>query len=138
MAKQMMQKSVVVVHEPPPIYEELVREFNIDWESGVIIAWNGKVYTKDTLDPQKVIHELVHLDEQKKMGNEAWWQLYIENQQFRLDQEVMAMKAEIRFLRKYIKDREAVFRMIREIVLSLSSPMYGNIIDQKGAYRLLM
>ena len=130
---------IEISHVIPPVYERLNLRFGADWEKGVIIAYNGKIHQKSkVVQPQKVIHEKVHLDEQKRIGNDAWWELYLTDDAFRLEQETMAYKTEANFIKKHIKQREHRFQMIRELAHAFSSSLYGGIITPEQALKLLM
>lgn len=130
-------KEIEVIHEKPEIYERLHRTFNVEWDKGIIIAYNGKIYCKFNPPPQKIYHESIHLNEQEKLGNEIWWEMYITNDKFRLDEELKAYRAEVRFIRKAIKNRNDAFEMIRRIAHDLSSQIYGNIISKDEALKLI-
>jgi len=127
---------ILVSHEIPLIYEKLSMQFGVDWDKGLIIACEGKIHCKNNPEPQKIIHEAVHLNEQKEIGEEAWWRLYLESPDFRLQQEVLAYKAEVDFLKKYVKNREHRFFMVKAIVDALTSSMYGNLISREEAFKL--
>lgn len=128
---------IEISHDIPPVYGLLRSRFNVDWDDGLIIAWDGKIHCKGEPEPQKVVHEKVHLDEQGKMGNEAWWRLYLDNPDFRLAEEAKAYRAEMAFLRRNIKNREHLYRYAREIVDSLSGPIYGSMVSREDAFKLI-
>lgn len=122
----------------PPILQALIDKFNVDWDKGLLIAWEGKIHSKEPVQQaQKIVHEATHIREQNRIGNEAWWRLYLEDDTFRFEQEVMAHKEEARFIRENITNREAAFQMIRPIAKSLCSPMYGFNITSEEAFRLI-
>ncbi len=131
-------QQVILSKEKPPVYDALHSKFGVEWDDGIIIAYDGKIYCKMGVQPQKVIHESVHLERQKQIGNDTWWKLYLESDQFRREEEILAYLAECQFLRKNIKNREHVFHMIREICTSISDGTYGNIITKEEALKILM
>ena len=133
-----MKTKLVHSNEIPPIYSQLNERFGADWNKGIIIAYDGKIYSKEVPEAQKWIHEEVHLDRQKEMGNEAWWRLYMESDEFRLEEELLAYMAEVSFIKKNIKNREARFHIIREVARSFSSSLYGNIISPEQALKILL
>ena len=136
--KKQMQ-TIEQSREIPPIYEVLKRRFGIDWDgkAPVMIAWEGKIHCKNPCNAAEIVHEAAHLREQAKIGNEAWWRLYLDSDVFRFEQELIAYKAEADFIRKHVNNREAAFHMIREIVKNFSSPTYGNIVTREEAWKLL-
>lgn len=132
-----MKTKLVYSNDIPAIYPSLQEKFGADWDEGLIIAYSDRIHSKRIPDPQKWIHESVHLDRQSEMGNDAWWRLYMESDQFRLEEELLAYKAEADFIKKNIKDREARFHIIMEIAKGFSSSLYGNIISTEEAYKIL-
>lgn len=128
---------LVYSKEIPPVYQQLHDMFGVEWEDGLIIAWDGKIHCKETPYPQKWIHEEVHLIRQKEIGNEAWWRLYMENPEFRFDEELLAYRAETDFLKKNVSNREDCFQMIRLVARSFSSGIYGNLLTTEEAFRLI-
>ena len=132
-------KEVKISHTIPPIYEELHNRFGVEWENGIIIAWDNKIHCSEDfpLAPQKIIHESKHLERQNEIGNDAWWRLYLESEQFRRNEEMIAYLAEANFIKKNIKNREISFFAIRDIAKSFSSDVYGNIISLEDALKIL-
>ncbi len=128
---------ILIDRTKPPIYEKLKEKFGADWDKNLIVAWDGKIHTKGEIPAQKIIHEKVHLDEQAKIGNEAWWNLYFDNPVFRLEQEVLAHKREAQFIKQNIKDREVAFRMIIDIARVLSSSLYDLNLTTDEALKMI-
>ncbi len=130
-------KKIIIKKEIPPIYDRLHQKFGIKWDDGVIIAYDGAIWCKENLEPQKIIHENKHIERQKEIGNDAWWQLYLDNDVFRLEEEVVAYRAELEFIKRHIKNREMVFHAKRDIAENLSSSIYGNMVTKQEAMKLL-
>lgn len=123
--------------EIPEIYHRLKTVFDIDWNDGVIIANGDTVHCKYEISPAKLVHESVHLKQQKKIGLSNWWEMYITMDSFRLEQEAEAYRKEYDFLKKNIKDREYAYRLKRELARQLASKQYGGIINFNDAITLL-
>ena len=132
-----MNNQVIYSNERPDILIKLENRFGVDWNDDLIIAWNGKIHSKNAPSAEKIVHEMVHLEEQSAMGNDAWWECYLNSPEFRLEQEIKAYKAEADFVKKYIKNREHRYKMIHEMAKNLSSSIYGGIIGMQEALRLL-
>jgi hypothetical protein len=130
-------EEIEIINEKPPICDRLHKRFGVKWDEGIIIAFDSKIYCKKEVDAQKIVHEKIHLDEQKRLGNDAWWELYLTNDVFRLEQETMAYRAEANFIKKHVKNREHAAVFYRDIAKSFSSGVYGNIISQSEALRLI-
>lgn len=123
-----------VSHEKPFIYDKCREQFNIDWES-VVITYGNVVYSKNELSPDLLVHEGVHVVQQKEMGVEIWWEKYFNDKEFRLSQEVEAYKAQIKFIKMNVKDRNYAFRACHRIWQDMVR-MYGNMCDYATAKKL--
>lgn len=124
-------------NEKPPVYDRLASKFGVNWNDGLIIAYDGKIHSKTHPEPAKIMHESVHLAEQKRLGNEVWWECYFTSDEFRREQEILAYKAEARFLKKYIKNREVLYHMVQEIADNLASSVYGNLMSKSEAFKII-
>lgn len=125
------------VHEKPEIYDSLKEKFDIDWDNGVIITYGNKIYSKFQLDYLKQIHELTHVRQQLAYGVQKWWNEYVDNPKFRLEQELEAYRNEVAALFRKSKDREFRGRYMTQCAKDLSSAMYGNMIEYMNARTLL-
>lgn len=100
----------------------------------ILYAWGDVIFNPRgaMIPPELMIHEAVH---QKQQGDdpEAWWRRYIEDERFRLAQEIPAHQAECRHLMDKLKDRNARYDAIHRIALRLSSPLYGSLMDYDHA-----
>ena len=89
------------------------------------------------LPPELHAHELVHFGQQDEIGVEVWWDRFLAEPQFRLEQEIPAHKAEYHAYRLYHKDRNDHARMLRALGKRLSAPMYGGIITTNEAMKAI-
>lgn len=121
----------------PSIYYQLRDKFKVSWDDGIIIADSPKLHCKFEIPPEKLVHEAVHIRRQNEIGRDLWWELYLSKDTFRLEEEVLAYKAEWKFLEKAINNREIRYQLLLEIASHLSSFIYGNIVDQKEAIKLI-
>lgn len=120
--------------EFPPNYAEVAAAFDL---RGVkpIFAWGDTIYNPHDvpIPPELIAHESVHI--QRQAGDPAsWWQQYIADPQFRLNEELMAHAAEYR----YIIDSKKSSRNQRRIALKitaqrLAAKLYGSLISVKDA-----
>ncbi len=121
----------------PEIYKKLKEKFSINWDNGIIIADDETIYCKYQIPPEKVVHELEHIKQQKKTGVNLWWELYLNKDSFRLEQEVEAYRAEYNFIKDNIKDKNARFEYLYELSRALSSSQYGNMVTFDEAQKLI-
>lgn len=123
--------------EKPLIYDKLKEKFGVNWHDGIIIADGDTIHCKYEIPPEKTIHELVHLKQQEKIGKDLWWELYLSQDSFRLEQETEAYKKEYSFIRDNIKDRNVRFEFLYEMARNLSSEQYGRLCTGDEAIALI-
>ena len=95
-----------------------------------MFAYGHLLYTMfdGPIEDHLMAHEETHERQQVAYGGvEAWWNRYIKDPVFRLEQEIEAYREQYRFIKKTIKDRNAVARFLHSVAIDLAGPMYGNI-----------
>ena len=120
-----------VVEGLPPNYDAIVAKFG-PLPAGVCFAWGDCIYTENykNVDEHLVVHEMVHRRQQEAVGGpEAWWARYLEDDRFRLDQEIEAYRAQIASYPTRDQRRHAR----KEIAKQLASSMYGYVISEPAA-----
>lgn len=78
-------------------------------QKGAVYAYGDTIYNPDniTLYEDLVKHEEVHKAQQEKLGNiEVWWDEYLTNPKFRLEQELEAYNKQYLFLKNIIRNKE--------------------------------
>ena len=139
MAQKEKDKQELFVNTPPPkdLYIRLNFKFGVDWEKGVIFTYNNKIYSKYPISEDLVKHELVHIRQQNDFigGSDAWWNKYLEDKEFRLNQELEAYRKQFRWSKANIKDRNRLFNILRHSAIDLSSSMYGDILSYEEALK---
>jgi len=121
----------------PPCYDRLASVFPIDWDSGIAITYKDTIYSKHPLPLHKIVHEQVHLEQQKGVVDESFVDKYITDPAFRLEMELQAYRTERDWIKINVKDRNLKVKMIDQIYKDLSLPIYGDIIKYSDAKRLL-
>lgn len=127
-----------VIDDRPPNFAAIVAVFPRAADLGVIFAYGGRIYApgRRTVTPALQAHEQVHIERQ---GSEPdrWWDRYLVDQTFRLDEELAAHRAEYRaFCRRHaqpLKRQEA----LEQIAGKLAAPLYGGIITIADARRAI-
>jgi len=130
-----------IIRAFPPNYPVLKRAFNLDQAAGVIFSYGDRIFIpnqRTPLPPQLVAHEAVHGERQLSHpdGVDGWWQWYVERAQFRLDEEVLAHRAEYAWHRLN-EGRGGRERALTHIALRLSGPLYNRMIDFAKAKELI-
>lgn len=106
---------------------------------GVIFTYGDIVHNPSGSEVRDHLlhHESIHMGQQKAMGPEKWWELYLSDPDFRLMQELEAYRAEYKFVKENYS-REARRKLIAHITSALSSGMYGNLVNKKLAAKLIL
>lgn len=130
---QMKQKT-----ETPPNYRDIVAAFGeLDLEN-TLFCYGDTIYNPGgkTISPDLEIHEEVHSIQQGHLP-EVWWEQYLTDPVFRLNQEIEAYAAQYNFARKAIDEIRGGDKMkkwaLAGMAKALSSKMYGNIITYSQA-----
>lgn len=81
------------------------------------------------LTPDLIVHEETHGEQQDMHPDVAkiWWERYLHDPEFRVEQEAEAYGAQYRFICRQKKDRNARTRWLNTLANALSGPMYGNV-----------
>ena len=110
----------------------------MDEQSRVVYTWGDTIHNPSgaTVGPDIVAHEEVH--EQQQNGDPSgWWHKYMGNIYFRLAEEARAYQVQYRTYCKHVKDRNEQARYLLQIAGHLSSNVYGNMITQAEAVKLI-
>lgn len=123
-------------YEKPAIWEKLTTVFPANWDS-VIVTYGDTIHSKEKIPFLKEMHELIHTKQQTNMDKDEWWDKYLTDPKFRLEEELEAYSNEIIWAKKIIKDRNQLTKYIHQICLDISSPLYGNMLSFTEATNLL-
>lgn len=122
-----------IVAEFPPNIAQLRAAFTLSGRE--IFAWDGTIYNPGGGDLSRALveHEKVHFRQQDEAGGpQAWWDRYLVDPEWRLEQEMEAT------IREYVVYSEDNNRKARRVYLDflasrLASPMYGGVITKHAA-----
>lgn len=117
----------------PPIYQQCVDKFGINWHKGIIFTYGDTIHSKNPISKQKIAHESVHIRQQAVYGVNDWWNKYFEDEGFRLDQETEAYRQEAKWIRANVRDKNKASSLKTQLARDLSSSMYGKIISYAQA-----
>ena len=136
--------AIKVSHNPPPekIYDRARAQFGsdvIDFERGTMFAYGDTIHAKRPIDPDFFVHESTHCKIQLSYegSSDAWWEKYFTDKSFRFEQELMAYRAQYRFLCTKVKDRNKQNRFLIEYAADLSGGLYGNLVGSTEAGKLI-
>lgn len=124
---------VQVLIERPPNFDELARVFPIVGQ-GVIFSWGDVIYNPQNakISSSLFAHEAVHQRRQQG-GIEDWWRRYIDDTEFRLEEEILGHKAELVMLVAMGMNRQQRRGEAKRIAKRLSGPLYGRLISTARA-----
>lgn len=125
-----------VINEYPPNYKKIKEKFPNLEERKPIFSYGGKIYNPFEVEvtPDLQVHEQVHKAQQEKMKN--WWDKYLEDDNFRLTQEVEAYGAQYKLIKDMMPVRVSSW-FLDKFAEALSSHLYGNIISHSQAHTKL-
>jgi hypothetical protein len=125
------------VFDFPPIYDEIKAVFPMA-SRGVIFAWGDKIYNPGRvhIPLQLIAHERVH---GRRQGSDVqgWWIRYLNEKEFRLNEEILAHMAEMECLLGPNPNRQMRRQTLRSISKRLSNPLYRYGISRVQAQVLL-
>lgn len=126
---------------PPDLVLKLARLINpnADVNNGIVFTFGYDVYSAGPIPTDLWEHELTHVRQQTERGMDPidWWNKYVEDPTFRLDQEVEAYRNQLKYVSRYTRDRNAPSKMKHQLAMLLSGPIYGNIISYQQAIKRL-
>jgi len=128
-----------IIHEFPPLYSYIADAFRISDRQDVIFSFGPELYNPYgvLISPEVMLHESVHSDRQGR-GQDVldWWERYITDAKFRLEEEVVAHRAEYIWLLTNGNRRERRIAS-KHIALKLASPIYGPMVTPGMARKLI-
>lgn len=122
-----------ILNEFPPNYAEIKKRININEEDLPVFTYSSTIFNpgNQKITPDLIIHEEVH---QRQQGSEpeVWWDQYLTDIPFRLEQELMAYAIQFAFIKKNHSCKGQKY-FLEKMAEYLSGPMYGGIITYHEA-----
>lgn len=123
-----------ILNEKPPFLDKIIAAGMNPSLDRTVFTYGDTIYNPSGKNvPDYLIeHEEVHCDQQ---GNDpkAWWDKYLKDPVFRLNQELEAYAAQYAYMCAVVRDRNKRARILHEIANVLSGPTYGGSIDYQFA-----
>ena len=127
-----------IIIDYPPNFKAIEKKFGPLSES-VIFTYGDTIYSpqQGSLSDHLIVHEEVH---SKQQGNDpkGWWKRYLKDDNFRLEQEVEAYKAQYQSFKRAHGDKNLHIRFLHKIAADLSGKMYGSLVTHREAMNLIM
>jgi predicted HAD superfamily hydrolase len=136
----MLIEGVKIIEDYPPkeIYDRCVKKFGVDFNKGIIFTVGNNIYVRNRkmVTPDLLEHELTHVKQQAHIGVGEWWDKYLKDPQFRLEQETEAYRNQYRYAKQNYN--RGACRMILALTSRfLSGSMYGELITKEKAKELI-
>jgi hypothetical protein len=154
-ATDSLEVKMRVVEALPPNIDQVDAAFGVRKildRHPVYFSWGDKVFSPKggTIPPPIMAHEAVHgarqarLDQDLDKAVRRWWDAYIADPAFRLDEEIPAHAAEYEWwrarahtLRRIKGWRSPMDWHLQQIAARLSGPLYGRMISLSEAKRAI-
>lgn len=130
---------VKISTEKPPMLDLVEKYFKVDL-SRTAFAYGDTIYKQDGVVLDDLLaHEEIHLTQQSKMvgGAAAWWERYMVDIDFRLEQEIPAYQAQYKWFRRRITNKDHLKRIRNIMAEDMSGPTYGHMIGRDEAFRII-
>ena len=126
-----------IKNEHPPIYDKILLA-GMQPTDSAIYAYGDTIYNPSgmVIPDHTIVHEETHCRQQDDDPN-SWWDRYLDDGYFRIQQEVEAYANQYNFICKVQKDRNRRDVILRDMARILSSPTYGSIIGSSAAYKMI-
>lgn len=131
-----------IIHDWPPNIDAIRERFG-KLPAGVLFCWGDYIYWPNgggrTLPDHLIAHEMVHQSQQWEhpQGVTGWWEDYLTDDVFRLQQELEAHQAEWLVAQHELRDPNARSQHLNTMASRLASPMYGKMVTFSEAKKLI-
>jgi tagatose-1,6-bisphosphate aldolase len=116
----------VIIIDRPPNFNQIQYAFPKAHDHGVMFAYDGNIYNPsgNVIPPALISHEEVHILRQAGVGAQYWWDKYINDSEFRYNEELLAHVAEFK-TQRVSNDRNFGARLMMYTALRLVAPLYN-------------
>lgn len=126
-----------IVDGYPPNFEKVAAAFPEAKRKCVMFTYGSVIYAPHGIRVPASLrrHEEIHSHRQSVIGIEKWWDRYIIDKDFRFEEELLAHRAEYNWFRTNRPEQRK--RMLKLIAERLSSDLYGCVVPQADAQRMI-
>lgn len=121
-----------VINERPPMWEQIDAAFKIG-RNPIIFCWGQAIYNPNggKVTRELIAHEEIHAERQGpfEAGIKAWWEQYLVDPAFRLEEELPAHRAEYKAFCKRHGSSTGRARYLGIVASRLCGPLYGSLLD---------
>lgn len=129
----------MIIAKKPPNYDLLVEAFGDLSKYKPVFAYMPNIYNpfNRTLTEDVIKHELIHIRQQGFYTSpEIWYNKYISDPFFRLEQETEAYGEQFLYVKTKIRGKFLDW-LKEKLAMELSGPAYGNLINYQKAESLI-
>lgn len=122
----------------PPNIEAIRDTFGADNLKHAVYTYGNTMHVPNkhtNIEAHLIEHEEMHVTQQGE-DPAAWWDRYLADPEFRLQQELEAYRAQYQFIAEH-HDRKTRRYALRHIAKDLASSMYGNVVTAAEAEALI-
>lgn len=120
----------------PPNFSRIIARFPMAQRQTVIFAYEPHIFAPTgKVSPAIVAHEEVHIRRQKDIGVERWWDRYLSEAPFRYEEELLAHRAEYRYMLGENGSRQMRRSALKIVATKLAAPLYGGMVSVATAMR---
>ena len=126
-----------IIKDNPPFLDDIF-EAGMRPARETIYTYGSKIYNPADIPiaDHLLKHEETHCAQQGT-DPDAWWQRYLNDQYFRIQQETQAYANQYRYICTYVRDRNRRNRVLWDLAMFLAGPMYGSVIHHSDAMRMI-
>lgn len=134
-------EQIKVVSDYPPIWEEVLAQGMRPNPKTVVFTYGTTIYTPGGVEllDHVVEHEKIHMVQQgyTEEGAKEWWARYIADPYWRIAQEAEAYGYQYAYITEKVRDRNTRAKVLNDLGLHLSGPMYGKVISHQAAMKMI-
>lgn len=128
-----------IINKYPPNIDEIEKVFPyIKQNKYVVFSYGSDLCNPNNcnISEDLMVHEQTHEKQQEEIGIKIWWEKYLEDEGFRLSQEVEAYQNQYQYaLDNYTRQLRKT--ILNKITADLSGSLYGNLITKEEAIKLI-
>lgn len=127
-----------IVHGYPPVWKQVLAANMSPNPEKVIFTYGDIIYVPSGQEvPDHLLeHERTH-SEQQGDDPKGWWEKYLHDKDFRLNQEVEAYAMQYDFICLRVKDRNQRHRVLLDLAGIFSSATYGAVVGRTDAMNMI-
>lgn len=117
---------IEVDKNPPECWPTLEKAFGVKWEASIVCTCDGKIHAPaGVVSPSVYVHELVHVEQQRRMTWPLYLKRYLADPDFIRSVETEAYKAQAAFLEATIRDATELWCVKHRLAKSIAGGYNG-------------